>query len=254
MRLTENSFLLRFPKSYELDLMVLQQNNPNLKLDLAENHTLKINVRAFELEKYEFFKIQLPQSLNHPEIEFLEIENNDDRLEFDFPYLIYSTGMDAIIGAITLLIASQLVVWTIKTKKGNAYSENTDYKVPDPDNPDEIIWVKADLTYMSYDKLSEDEQETYKKDGIVGFQVPPTVAVEITSNRYQRKPLLWKMRFKWMFLGTDLGIVVCPFRKELYIFEKGNYDYKTQSIFEPVIHPLLEGLIWDFSQKVDKIQ
>jgi len=36
MRLTEDSFLLRFSKNYELDLTVLQQNNLDLKLDLAE--------------------------------------------------------------------------------------------------------------------------------------------------------------------------------------------------------------------------
>ncbi len=253
MRLSRNFFELRFPKSYDLDLMVLQQKNPNLELNLAENHILKIHVPVLELEKYEFFKIQLPQSLNHPEIEFLEIENNDDRLEFDFPYLIYSTGIDLIISTITAVILSQLVMWALKNKKGGVYTEDADYKIPDPDNPDEIIWVKADITYISYDKVPESKQDTYKKDGIVGSQKAPTVAVEIASNRYQRKALIWKMRFKWMFLGTNLGIVVCPFKKELYIFEKGSYDYTTQSIYEPFMHPLLEGLVWDFSHKVDKI-
>ena len=252
MRLSENSFVLRFPESYALDLTILRQNNPNLTLDLAENHALKINVPAFELEKYGFFKIQLSESLGYEETEFLDIENQDDTLEFDFPYLIYSTGMEGIIGFITLVIASQLVMWALKNKKGGVYSEDTHYKIPDPDNPDKIIWVKADVTYMSYDKLSEKEQDKYKK-GRIGLHKAPTAAVEIASNRYQQKSLIWKMRFKWIFLGTDLGIVVCPFKKELYIFEKGSYNYRTQSIYEPVIHPLLDGLIWDFSHKADKI-
>jgi len=253
MRLSENSFLLHFPESYALDLEILQQNNPDLDLQLSENHALKINVPALELEKYGFFKIHLTESLGYAETEFLDTKNDDDTLEFDFPYLIYSIGMDLIISTITAVILAQLVIWAVKNKKGNAYAEDADYKIPDPNNPKKTIWIKADISYISYDKVSEKEQDTYKKNGMVGSQKAPTVAIEIASNRYQRKSLIWKMRFKWMFLGTDLGIVVCPFQKELYIFEKGSYNYRTQSIYEPVIHPLLDGLVWDFSHKVDKI-
>ncbi len=253
MRLSENSFLIHFPKTYELDLVILKQNNPHLDLQLAENHALKINVPAVRLEKYGFFKIQLAESLSHEQTEFLDTENQDDTLEFDFPHLIYSTGMDLIISTITAVILAQLVIWAVKNKKGGVYTEDADYKIPDPDNPKKTIWIKADISYISYDKVPENEQDTYRKNGVIGSQKAPTVAVEIASNRYQRKPLLWKMRFKWMFLGTDLGIVVCPFQKELYIFEKGSYQYRIQSIYEPVIHPLLEGLLWDFSHKVDKI-
>jgi len=127
------------------------------------------NWKNMSFSKFNCLKIQLPQSLNHAEIEFLEIENDDDKLRFHFPYLIYSTGKDAIISFMSALILSQLVIWAVKNKKSGVYTENTNYK----------------------------------KDDIVGFQVSPTIAVEITSNRYQQKPLPWKMHFKWIFLSLS---------------------------------------------------
>jgi hypothetical protein len=56
------------------------------------------------------------------------------------------------------------------------------------------------------------------------------------------------MAFDWMPAGTEIGLVVCPYREEYYLFEKGKAEYKTVSFSQKFTHQQLPDLEIDFAQ------
>ena len=158
-------------------------------------------------------------------------------------------GTFSIIGLITSGIIISLGYWAKQRKKGRVWSETTEYHFTHDKTGGKLVRM-ADVSFISYEDVPEEKQKQWGRSRI---PVAPTLSVEIVSSKYGLKPALQKMEEVWMRYGTQLGLVVCPFSKTLFIFEHGKPGYHEQSIYEPFTHPLLPGYEGDFSEYVDEV-
>ncbi len=248
---------IKIPDKYQLsDGLVneIQLLNSDLKIGTTNGNTLLVEENIFRFENYESIELKFPTSV-FPDSNFDELYDiNETELNFEQPgnhSIILKMGTFYVIGLITGAIFASLFVWAKNSKKGRTLPEDTEYDFSDNEEelPEQIRM--ADSSYISYDKVSEEEQ---KKWGRKRIPIPPTLSIEVVSSKYGLKPALRKMQDVWMNYGTDLGVVVCPFSKKLYIFKKGKPGYTEQSIYKPFTHPLLPGYEGDFSEYVDEIQ
>jgi len=239
---------LTFPPFFSeknIDLDFLQSLNPDLLFAKKTENQLQIQERNPQDEEY--FCLNIGQNFSEDELEVLQELNDELRLEANIKQLLIYKSMGGIIGTITAIVIASFITWAMSKKRGRVYSEDTDYKLPNPENDEEILWRKADVSFISYESVSEEKQKKFKK----AITVPPDVAVEIVSARYGLRPALWKMQYFWLKVGVKLGIVICPFSKKIYVFEKDKH-YE-QSIYLPFTHQLLPNFVGDFSQYIDDI-
>jgi len=228
-----------------ISVQSLQKLNPNLILEEKKQNYLQIFEKT-ELQT-EYIGLLVEQNFSEQEFELLQDYNNELRFENVSNQLLLYKSMGGLISAITAIVIASFITWAMSKKRGRVYGEDADYKLPNPENEDEILWRKADVSFISYDSVTEQKQDTFNK----AIPVPPDLAIEIVSARYGLTPALWKIEFFWLKTGVKLGLVICPFSKKIYIFEKTK-KYE-QSIYLTFTHPLLPNYVGDFSTYVDKI-
>jgi Uma2 family endonuclease len=225
--------------------------NPSFNFEIEPNNHLIIEAKEFSLLDYDYHEIHL-EKFNEKLFDELIDLNPESEVNFEFSTNIIHIRMSTfgLISTITVAIMVGLGIWVNLTNAGRLYSEDGQYKLEDPENPDESIRANPDLSFISYDKVPVEEQKKWKKSFITS---PPTLAIEIVSAKRSLKPTLKKMNEIWMRAGTNIGIVICPYSKKYFIFESGCTEFIEKSIYEPFTHPLLPGYTGDFSKFVDEI-
>ncbi len=247
---------INLPDKYPLVAEVLHEFellNADLKIAKVNMNTLLISESIFQFKDYEFIELKFPPQL-FPDSNFDELyEINRKELKFEQPgnHSIYlKMGLFYTISIITSGILISLGIWAKKNNRGRVIGENGEYHLNKSKKPKEKGGVyMADVSYISYDTASEQEQKNWENR----IPVAPTLSIEIVSAKYGLKPALHKMETVWMANGTNIGLVVCPFSKKIFVFEKGK-SYTEQSIYTVFTHPLLPDYEGDFSEYVDEIK
>ncbi len=245
---------IKIPEQYHISKSIIydiQMLNTDITITNKKNNIIVIEESKYKFDDYEYIKFVFPDNfisnnnfdilynINYEELNFEQVNNT----------IYIKMGIFDIIGLITAIIISSLVVWAKKGKKGRVRSENAEYDLKDPKTGKSQKRM-ADISFISYEKASEEEQDKWIKGRI---PIAPTLSIEVVSSKYGLKPALLKMKLVWMFFGTDIGLVICPFSKKIYFFEKGKIGYKTQSIYKTFTHKLLPDYIGDYSEYVDEI-
>jgi Uma2 family endonuclease len=244
------TYSIQFPRSYPLKdrLEDLQKYNEHILLELGHDNYLHISESEFFLKEFGSFSIKLPAFTADM---FHELHNLNDeiKLEFDDKEEVFvSMGTIAFISLLTMLIGASLVHWARNRKVGNVYGENGEYTLDDPQNPGKKIRRIPDISYISYSSVSEEEQDSW--DGFI--PKPPNLVIEIVSAKEGLNKDLKKMQDVWMKSGADVGLVICPYSETIYIFEKEQKGYKTQSIYSDFYHSLLPGYSDNFGKYIKK--
>lgn len=241
-----NTYTIQFPNSYPLKekLDELQKCNPDVQLSIEEENQLTISESAYLFEEYGYFGIKVP-GFTAEMFEELHELNEEINFEFDDNEEIFiRMGTFALISLLTMLIGASLVNWAKSRNSGNVYGENGEYELPDRKRKGKKLRRIPDVSYISYDSVSKEQQKTWN-----GFiQVPPNLVIEIVSAKRGLKGDLKKMQGIWMQNGADIGLVICPFTEQIYIFEKGVNGYSTQSIHSDFSHPLLPDYLENFGK------
>jgi Uma2 family endonuclease len=254
--LTETDVInIKIPDIYELTdekIAAIRLFNPAYSFIWEGGSNLILEAKGFALTDFRYHDIHIPEFNQRMFYSLCEInEENTVNFEFSTNKIHVRMSTFGIISAMTGLIIVSLGMWVQLAKCGRFYTEDGQYKLTDPDNPDEEIQRNPDVSFVSYTKASEEKQDEWVHSFITTH---PTLSIEIVSARKSLKATLRKMYDVWMRVGTDLGLVICPFTKKIYIFEQGKTEYREQSIYEPFTHPLLPGYTGDFSGYVDKIE
>ncbi|MCX7997482.1 MAG: Uma2 family endonuclease [Leptospiraceae bacterium] len=240
------TYTIRFPKSYPLKekLSELQKLNPDFVLSVKGKNSLLICESAFLLEDYGYFGIKLP-GFTWKMFERLEKLNKEINFEFnDEEEIFIKMGIFALIGALTAAVLSSLYVWARSKNRGRVYADPGGYELDHPERPDKKIRRIPDISYISFESVSEEEQDSW--DGFIPH--PPNLVIEIVSAKYGLTIDLKKMETVWMKTGVDVGIVICPFSEKIYIFEKGKPNHTTQSLYSDFTHPLLPEYFENFGK------
>jgi Uma2 family endonuclease len=246
---------IKLPDKYPItDQLIeeIQLLNLDLKIGKTNGNTLTVDELAYQFYDYGFVELKFPASI-FPDSDFDELYDiNEDELNFEQPgnhSIILKMGILDAISLLTMAIGATLYMWAYTNNKGRVRSENGEYQL----NKNQIKKKKGsrmgDVTFVSYDKASKEEQDKWL-DGRI--PIAPTLCIEIVSSKYGLKHDLNKMEAVWMRKGTDVGVVVCPYSKKIYIFEKDAPSYREQSIFEPFTHPLLPGYVGDFNHYINR--
>lgn len=241
-----------FPKEYKqrADLFPYKIFPQGIFLQINEHEHLFL----FEDERLCTVQIELKTALSEKEYEELQhLNQHIFKLETDNYRIIYlHMGTFAIISAITGVILASVVNWAYQHKSGRVYTEDREYKFErnTAGGQVEILRRRADVSYISYNDVAEDEQKTWTSSFI---KHAPTLVIEIVSSAKSLQTELNKMNEVWMKQGTRLGLVICPYSKKVYIFENNQAQYREQSIFESFTHSLLSGYNGDFSKYVNEL-
>jgi len=208
----------------------------------------------FEDQSLSLVVIELKKELSEKEYNELQIlYRGVFRLETDNYQTIYlHLGALANISAITGAIHASLENWANEHKSGKVYtgeSEFTFTRTNERGNV-EILRRRADISFISYSEVPEVEQKKWTNSLI---SHAPTLAIEIVSSAKRLQAELDKMAEIWIKQGARLGIVICPFSKRTFIFERNQAKYREQSIFEVFTHPLLPGYKGNFSEYANEV-
>ncbi|MCB1157907.1 MAG: Uma2 family endonuclease [Leptospiraceae bacterium] len=249
-----DSVELQIPRQYRITDEViknLQILNHDLIIDFVRENGVIIKPKIPEFASHKYIDLKFPEGF-FPSESFDELyETNDHRFRFEQvgEAIRIKMGFGSVIGLITMAIGASLYIWTKKTKLGRVRSDQSEFEFY---NEETKVLEKRipDVSYISFEKASEKEQKSW---GTGKIKIAPTLSIEIVSSKYGLKPALWKMQHVWIRFGTDIGVVVCPFSKKLYIFEKGKSSHREQSIYQKFTHPLLPDYEGDFSEYVDEI-
>jgi Uma2 family endonuclease len=244
------TYTIQFPKNYSLRerLIDLQKCNPDFVLTLENENSLSVAESAFLLEDYGYFGIKLPDFTAEMFDELHEL-NTEINFEFDDKEEIFiRMAIFALISALTMAIGASLYAWAKSRNSGKVYSDPGGYEIDDPERPGKKLRRIPDISYISFDSVPKETQKAWKSF----IPVPPNLVIEIVSAKRGLRGDLKKMEKVWMKNGADVGLVICPFSEIIYIFEKGNSDYTTQSIHQDFSHPYLEGYSDNFGKYLDE--
>ena len=174
-----NTYTLRVPNSYALveKLEELQRQNPEVLLSIEDDNCLLITESAFLFEDYGYFGIKVPRFTASMFEELHEL-NEEINFEFDDKEEIFiRMGTFALISLLTMAIGASIYNWARNRKSGNVYTENGEYELDDPTRPGKKLRRIPDVSYISYDSVSKEQQRAWN-----GFiPVPPNLVIEIVS-------------------------------------------------------------------------
>jgi len=239
---------IRFPKTDSVNK--LSEQNPHLQLRKGSGNNIVLRGEGFSIQEKRLF----PLNLNgFSESLYEQTTKLNLKKEFRIQYagnLIYlKLGTFGLISAYAASVMAGLYWWTEQTKSGRVYTGEGEYKLPNFGNVNDYIRVRPCLSFISFNKTPEATQNQWLHSFI---DVPPTLAIEIVSAKYSLKEAQEKMQHVWMRSGAEIGIVIYPFGKKIYIYEKGKTKAKLQSILKPFTHKLLPGYSGDFGAFADE--
>lgn len=224
--------LLPIPETFSK----LQEMNPKLDLKLNQRQLI-ISEKDFSFSDRAFFSLYLPFSMDEESTNQLCELNQDIKLEWDEEVIIINMSTIGFIGVFTAAIVGTLYIWNKLMKMGRIVESSTGHdletngkkkhRVPD---------IGFHLNQSFADKI---HSKTYKLGA-------PYFCIEIVSNKNSLKQELQKMKDDWIQGGVEIGLVVCPFREEYFLFESNQTNYKSFSFSHIFTHPSLPDLQLDF--------
>ncbi len=229
---------------------VLEAENPHLRL-VASKEALYISGKNFALENRDFFTLHVNNQfhLNDSFIDAFLAENQHIKPEFILPgKIIINMLTPEMIAAFSALIIAGMVVWNRNSKKGRIYDGTARFDIEI--NRETYIEKQRrapDFSFVSFDKITREKlnQSTY-------IQGSPSFCGEIVSQKHQLKVNLQKMREVWMASGTEIGLVICPYRKKYYLFDH-SVHYSIHDFSKTFRHSQLPGLELDFAALLEEI-
>ena len=243
---------VKIPKKYLLTEELIEEFqllNLDMRIGKGNENTLLIAESDFCFDDYEYIELKFP-TLVFPDSDFDALyEINPSELNFEQPgdhSILIKMGVFDTISQITAAILNTIFNWAIPDR-GRVRAETGEYEFKDESG--NLKRYMSDVSYISFEKVPEEEQKKWK----TRIPIPPTLSIEIVSAPKSLKATLHKMRDVWINYGTDLGVVVCPFSKKLFVFEHNKKGYKEQSIYKPFTHPLLPEFEGNFSMYVDEV-
>ncbi|MCP5498880.1 MAG: Uma2 family endonuclease [Leptospiraceae bacterium] len=211
--------------------------NQNFSFEVLE-HNLKIEEKVKGSFDRDFFKVIFPFPIQENFFDSMGEANRSHRLEFDTEGIIIHMGTFGLVGAFSIVIIAAIYVWNKKHKMGRIFDSSTNHDIYSQGISKRRL---ADISFIKYEKFNS-------KIIDLGYRLgSPTFCIEIVSNKNSLKENLEKMKNDWIPSGTELGLVVCPFRKKYYVFT-GEGDYKTENFSVPFKNPILPGLILEFDK------
>lgn len=223
-----NRFLDMFPR--------LQELNPALDLKASE-HTITISEKDFLFSELGVFRIELPFVLGEEELEILEKEHDSVKLEWDEEGIIINMSTLGFIGIFTAAILITLGIWNRKQKMGKIVESSTGH---DLEVDGKKIHRVPDIALHLEEKFTSALQQKMVRLGA------PFFCIEVVSHKNSLSHDLQKMEKDWIGAGTHIGLVVCPYREEYYLFEKGKSGYTNYSFSRIFTHSFLPELELDF--------
>ena len=238
-----------FPQAEKIEL--LSAFNPHLRFQFDEKTGFCVKGKKQNLNEKDFFTLKLPFQYTDYKVfikDFIEL-NPDLKPEFILPdKIIINMLTPEMIAAFTMAIGAVLFMWNRSQKKGRVYDGTARYDIDV--SKGEIIEKQhraPDFSYIDFEKIAKEKLN--KATYIAGS---PTFCGEILSQKHQLRANLKKMREVWMASGTELGVVVCPYRRKYYVFDH-NLHYKIHDFSETFRHDLLAGLELNFGELLDEI-
>lgn len=220
------------PKTIE-DMVSL---NPGLILQFTGSSVI-ISEGDLQFSSMDFFKLLLPFKMQEKDLYRIGELNQHLKLEGQEKEIIINMGTTILIGAFTAAILVTIGIWNRKMKLGRVADSSTGHDIQTKDGKKHRI---PDVSFIAYKNFtSKVLDSSYRVSS-------PTLCIEVVSNKDSLNQDLEKMETDWMQGGTEIGLVVCPYRKNYYVFEIGQKDYKTISFSKPFTHKLLSELILDF--------
>ncbi len=223
-----NRFLELFSK--------LQEINPAIDLK-ANEHTITIREKDFLFSELGVFRIQLPFVLDEEELEILEKEQASIKLEWDEEGIIIHMSTLGFIGIFTAAILGTLYIWNRKQKMGKIVESSTGH---DLEVDGKKIHRVPDIALHLEEKFTSALQQKMIRLGA------PFFCIEVVSHKNSLAHDLQKMEKDWIGAGTNIGLVVCPYREEYFLFEKGQSGYTKFSFSKIFTHSSLPELELDF--------
>lgn len=239
----------QFPLTEKRLLKLSGLNRELLLVSNGKNTLIVSETPDFLFGDYENFVLHLP-GFQRSMLEDLKRLNEEILFEFeDREEVIVKMGIFALISLLTGAVFASLFAWAKARNSGRVYTEDGGYLLEDHKRKGKFLNRMADVSYISYEKASSEEQDSWNSY----IPVSPSLAIEVVSAKKGLKPALKKMKDVWLATRTKLGLVICPFQKKIYVFELGKEKYKEQSIFEDFTHSSLPGYRENFGEFARKI-
>ncbi|MCS6974004.1 MAG: Uma2 family endonuclease [Cyclobacteriaceae bacterium] len=172
--------------------------------------------------------------------EFLRfcLDNPDLRIERNNKLEIIIMSPDTgVSGLYHAEIVAQLRNWNHLSGKGYVFDSSTAFSLPDRSvlSPD-AAWLSAD----KWEKLMPDDKDRFPP-------VAPDFVIEIVSKSDSLDELKEKMKL-WLKNGVELGWLIDPRDKKVYVFNIRLADISEQSLNAPVMGTSpVEGFVLDLS-------
>jgi hypothetical protein len=236
---------IKIPSKYSLTkelVSEIQLLNPEFIIGRTKGNILTLSESAFLFDDYRYIEIRFPTSI-FPDSNFDRLYRiNPSELNFEQPgnhSIILKKGVFCNVDQIFVQVSMSLFMWSNDNSAGRVYLGKAEYEFQ-RNNRKEVRM--ADISFMNFDRVAKD---FIFKERIL---VAPNLAIEIVSTKYGLKLVLNRMQEVWMEFDSAVGLVICPFSKKLYIFDKDADSYREQSIYDPFAHPLLPGYTENFGQ------
>ncbi len=225
---------------------ILEMQEKNLSVEVKNGKfgkSLIFNEKEFSFNEVDEIEILLPVnfSFNSNQYEKLCLFNNDLKIETDFNKMYIFMGISELIGLFTAAILAAIYTWNKINSKGAVYGESVRYDLPDVDG--KIKHRMPDISFILRSKF--EELVLYNNKFIQGT---PTLSVEIVSSAKSVAKELKKMKNDWMNAGTEIGIVINPFEKKYFVFEKNIEKYSEFNFTKIFTHILLPDLELNFAE------
>jgi Uma2 family endonuclease len=244
--MTENTIVLKLPKGVRFDdpqMDEIKRLNSGVEVRKGrQGASLMINQKDFVFDEVDFFEFYTPEGFTFTEKQLddlliknieLKIETNPDGT------LIINMNTIAIITSFTFLIGFSIGLWNQIKKAGSITTESGGFKLLKQNKQ-----RMGDVTFTLFEKKIKEIASKCKH-----ITIMPTLCIEIVSNKSSREleKNLSKIENDWMAEGTDIGLVVDPFRKKYHVFEMNRIGYKELDFNVPFTHNLLPDLILNFN-------
>ena len=225
----------------------MQKLNPAILITPGNTNEIVITEKDFSFDDIDFLEILTPESVVISEEIFEELCQINDNIKIELnpdSKIILTMLTPELIAAFTLLIGTTLVIWNRRVKKGRAFDATARFDLSDG----EITKHRApDVSYVAFEKATKEFLAENKF-----IKIAPTFCIEIVSSKYGLKQNLRRMQDDWMAAGTEVGLVVCPYREKYYLFEKDIKNYQEFNFYVPFVHDILKGLSVNFGELLDE--
>jgi Uma2 family endonuclease len=209
--------------------------------------SLVLYEKDFLFCKVDFFEVKLSEGTLLSDEQFIALFEKNDNLKFETTSedsIIINMNTTIIITAFTFLIGVSIGMWNYVQNKGWGGDATGSFFMKKTKKK-----LVPDISFTLFSKMVNDviNVKLYP-------QIAPTLCIEIVSNKSRREleKNLAKMTDQWMPEGTDVGLVIDPFERTYYVFEKDQPEGCKIEFSSLFTHPLLPELALNFDELLDK--